>query len=680
MGERAQDPAALCLVAITSHADLLIYKSFCYDAGAGDSNDVMEAGVGAAERGAAAAAAASGSKVMAETLRAMQTVRFSKQVHDMMLRGLELKKWQDFFGDEPELGDPTREASLTVLRTARLIPLENVNGERGILVAGRHPAVVVFGRGFVRVHPWKLELNEGVRSAARFCSGAASNDIVCIGDKGEGRNMRGMLKICSLPRDLVLDAYWPVRIKQLSCTVHHVCYHPPSGCHVIISSVIDEMDEERKPEGTFEGKVPMLVEERYQLQLLAPYTLDVIDTHVFDYVNGEQALCLQLVHMKNTRNPDFLLPLIAVGTVCARACMRAGMCCTARTRAVITGLGEKLLASTLIPRACAHMQGFVNGESEASRSTGRVYVFELSEVVGEEGLQGRVSFKIKQIFSSADLQDIKAPVTALCQLEGYLLVAQGPNPGMIGGSKLYVYEWVEEKLVGRAFFDAHLYITTLKTIKFFIIFGDVHHSVHLLRWREDIRMLQLLARDPMQLSVYATEFIVMGNQLGIIASDEQRNIQIFIFNPNSPYYRRQQLICQADLHVGTHINKFIRWRMPLRPQLGVRLAAHFVTLDGAFGCVCPLSQKAYQRLLALQTKLETAVPHVAGLNPRTWRLFRPALSMKRRYSKNFLDGNLLGRYIHLDLGLQLQLASALHQSRDVLLGDLYELLVSTQIT
>jgi len=53
---------------------------------------------------------------------------------------------------------------------------------------------------------------------------------------------------------------------------------------------------------------------------------------------------------------------------------------------------------------------------------------------------------------------------------------------MIGGSKLYVYEWVEEKLVGRAFFDAHLYITTLKTIKCFIICGDVHHSLHLLRW------------------------------------------------------------------------------------------------------------------------------------------------------------------------------------------------------
>jgi hypothetical protein len=49
-------------------------------------------------------------------------------------------------------------------------------------------------------------------------------------------------------------------------------------------------------------------------------------------------------------------------------------------------------------------------------------------------------------FSSADLQDIKAPVTALCQLEGYLLVAQGPNPGMIGPSTLYVLRAMASEL------------------------------------------------------------------------------------------------------------------------------------------------------------------------------------------------------------------------------------------
>jgi len=39
-----------------------------------------------------------------------------------------------------------------------------------------------------------------------------------------------------------------------------------------------------------------------------------------------------------------------------------------------------------------------------------------------------------------------------------------------------------------------------------------------------------------------------------------------------------------------------------------------------------------------------------------------------------------GRYLHLDLGLQLQLAFALRHSRDAILGELYELLVCTQIT
>jgi len=628
LGERAADPTTLCLVAITSFADLLVYKSFRYVADAAPK-----------EGGGGAVGSEEGEEGMvSEGVKAMrvalQEIRFRKQTHEVMLRGEAV--WEDFFADEMDLGDPTREATLGVLRTSRLMPLDNASGVQGILVAARQPALVVFTRGFVRVHPWKLDRNEGVRCSARFRSHAAGRDgIVCIADKGRDR-ARSMLKICSIPRDVTADSYWPVRTKHIGCTVHHIVYHPPSGCHVIISSVRDEMDEERKPEGTLEGKVPMLVEERYQLQLLAPYSLDVIDTHPFDYVNGEQALCLQLVHLKNTRNPDVLLPLLTVGT------------------------------------------GFVNGESEATRATGRIYVFEVNEVVGEEG-EG-ASYKIKQLFSSADLQDIKAPVTAMAQLEGYLCVAQGPNPGMIGGSKLYVYEWVEEKLVGRAFHDAHLYISSLKTLKCFIMFGDVHCSIHLLRWREDIRMLQLLARDPLRLSVHACEFIVIGSQLGLVASDDQRNVQIFIFNPNSPEYRRQQLICRADLHAGTHISSFSRWPMPLRPQLGVRLAAHYTSADGAVGAVCPLPQDSYRRLLALQNLLVTAVPHVAGLNPRSWRLFRPAVSMKRRYAKQFLDANLLARYHHLDLGLQNQLALALRHPRDALLGDLYELLVSTLIS
>ena len=177
-GERATDPAVLCLVAITSHADLLVYKSFCYRADAED---------GAAEGKSAAAAgvtAAGGAGIVAEEMTAMRqsmgAIRFRKQPHEAMLRGEAI--WEDFFADEMELGDPTREATLTVLRSSRLMPLDGVGGVQGVLVAARQPAVVVFGRGFFRVHPWKLDRNEGVRSAARFRSQSAGVDaIVCIG-------------------------------------------------------------------------------------------------------------------------------------------------------------------------------------------------------------------------------------------------------------------------------------------------------------------------------------------------------------------------------------------------------------------------------------------------------------------------------------------------------------------
>lgn len=284
----------------------------------------------------------------------------------------------------------------------------------------------------------RLDRSEGVRSSARFTNPQCEDGVVMIADKGRDR-ARGMLKICTLP-DLggAPDSPWPIRIKHVGMTMHSISYHAATGCHVAIVSWMAEVDSpERKPEGAYEGNVPALMEERFQLRLLAPYTMESIDSHDFDYEQGEHGLCQAVCHLKNTRQSDVLLPFICVGT------------------------------------------GFVNGESEFARATGRIYVFDISTIVGEEGYKGKSSFKFKKLWESSLDQDIKGPVTALCQVEGYLLVAQGPNPGMIGGSKLYVYEFVNDALTGRSFYDAHFYVTSIKTLKYFIAFGDARHGVHL---------------------------------------------------------------------------------------------------------------------------------------------------------------------------------------------------------
>ena len=68
---------------------------------------------------------------------------------------------------------------------------------------------------------------------------------------------------------------------------------------------------------------------------------------------------------------------------------------------------------------------------------------------------------------------------------------------------------------------------------------------------------------------------------------------IYITLPHIFLYLHE--ISRADVHVGTCINKFLRWPMPLRPHLGVRLAAHFATIDGALGAISPLSQEVCLR-------------------------------------------------------------------------------------
>ena len=44
------------------------------------------------------------------------------------------------------------------------------------------------------------------------------------------------------------------------------------------------------------------------------------------------------------------------------------------------------------------------------------------------------------------------------------------------------------------------------------------------------------------------------------------------------------------------------------------------SLDGSIGFVLPITEKTYRRLLMLQNALNVHLPHIAGLNPKAYRL------------------------------------------------------------
>lgn len=68
------------------------------------------------------------------------------------------------------------------------------------------------------------------------------------------------------------------------------------------------------------------------------------------------------------------------------------------------------------------------------------------------------------------VEDVKSPVTSLCSVSGYLCAALG--------SKIMIYDFEDgESLVGIAFLDTNIFITSISCVKSFVIVGDIQKSI-----------------------------------------------------------------------------------------------------------------------------------------------------------------------------------------------------------
>ena len=66
---------------------------------------------------------------------------------------------------------------------------------------------------------------------------------------------------------------------------------------------------------------------------------------------------------------------------------------------------------------------------------------------------------------------------------------------MTGLSKVFIYEWNDRGLSGIAFVDCDSQVLQLRSFRHYIVCSDVHKSVQVLRFREDVRMIEPIACD-----------------------------------------------------------------------------------------------------------------------------------------------------------------------------------------
>ena len=114
----------------------------------------------------------------------------------------------------------------------------------------------------------------------------------------------------------------------------------------------------------------------------------------------------------------------------------------------------------------------------------QTYIFDIVEVVADQSAPGpKRWYKLKLLCRD----DAKGPVTALCGFEGYLVSSMGQKVRM--GAALYELELTrevqifvrafdaDERLVGVAFLDVGVYVTSLRSVKNLLLVGDAVKSV-----------------------------------------------------------------------------------------------------------------------------------------------------------------------------------------------------------
>ncbi|CAI5719515.1 unnamed protein product [Peronospora effusa] len=324
-----------------------------------------------------------------------------------------------------------------------------------------------------------------------------------------------------------------------------------------------------------------------------------------------------------------------------------------------------------------------HGEDESGRGRLLLYELDYAQYVNEEG--GATSVKLPKLRLVFMKEHRQGAISMVSQLGPYVLAAVG--------SKLIVYEFKSEQLIGCAFYDAQMFIVTLNVVKDFIMYGDVYKSVHFLRWRENQRQLMLLAKEYEPLAVSATEFSVFEKKLALLAVDMDENLHVMQFAPQDIESRGgQRLLRVSDFHLGVQVASMFRKRVdalssivPATKGRAIAPPSCYVNVmgnsEGGVGALIPVSERVFRRLFTLQNVMVNTLPQNCALNPREFRMLktnaqrrcgRPDAWSKKKWKKSFLDAFVLFRFLLLDYVAQKELARCIGTTPEVVIHNLLE--------
>ena len=511
----------------------------------------------------------------------------------------------------------------------RFRQFDNVGNYTGIFICGPFPHWIFrTSKGSYNIHP--MYIDGPVETFSSFHNENCRFGFIFY-------NREGTLRIALLPSFLNLDYPWPLRKVPLRCTSHFVAYHIESKTYalalsnkmkgnILIKSTGDDTEEfETVSKGS---RFIYPYQEKYYVELFSPTNWEVVPNTRFELSPFEHVTALKALHLRSQERASGLKVFICVGTTVL--------------------YGEDFTAK------------------------GRILIFDIIDVVPEPG-KPLTRNRLKLLYDKEQV----GPISAIDQVNGLLFTCIG--------KKIFMWNFKDTKeLIGVAFIDAELYIHSAISLKNFILVADITKSIQLLQYREDQKSLSLISKDPFPLRSYSIEYLIEGNQLGFLVSDANKNLHLFLYQPEDPdSIGGLRLIRQGIIHIGSHINAMFRIRCKPFIQLGSNIhhvrgmainekrhVTFYATLDGSIGFIVPISEKTFRRLQSLQNKLVQCLQHYAGLNPKSFRLAHTSNKSLSNTSKNIIDGDLLWKYTYLGFKERNDLAKQIGTSSVQIMEDL----------
>uniref|UniRef100_A0A915LJG3 Cleavage and polyadenylation specificity factor subunit 1 n=1 Tax=Meloidogyne javanica TaxID=6303 RepID=A0A915LJG3_MELJA len=444
-------------------------------------------------------------------------------------------------------------------------PLSNLSN--GIFIAGAYPSILLINHNGVQLHP--MTIDGQITAFSSFNNANCKNGFLYLTKKPEH-----MMRVATLNSDINYDCSYPHRKIPIGQTISHVVFMLQADLIMLVTS-------EKKPNKT----VCTIVNEEKQVE-----THDRDENFILPSIDSYKLRLFSTEDWKFVPNFEFQLEEFEVATACEEVLLTS--------ESTVSGVKNYLALGTAINY----------GEEVYVR--GRVVLFELIEVVPEEGMP-TTRHKLKTIYD----KEQKGPVTSLCAINGFLLTGMGQ--------------------------------------------------------KEEFKALSLVSRDlrPTAPTPMTAQFIIDHKQLGFILTDELANITLFNYLPEmKESIGGERLIIRAILNIGSLINTFVRVRghvsecfIDSEQQRGIQ-TCYFATLDGSFGFIKPIIEKVFRRLHMLQQMMNMYVPQPAGLNPRGSRAGRPqktGTNQQISAAKNIIDGLLVMQYMHLSSQEKTDLAKKL---------------------